>query len=470
MVRRRWGRIREPRVAQPPKPVDPSFQAMAEVLSLGMSYQMLCSPDGTERRFIYVSESCLALNGVTAQAMIADPQVFYDLVIPEHREVTARATTQAILDRKPLMVEYAIRRPDGRTGWRRATSAPRANVPADGWTIWDGLQVDITDGKLAEQELESGRQRLDLAVEAAGLGFWDYDLRTGGSVWSDRTRALYGLSPEAPLDFDQWFSTLVHADDRANMEAAYSGALGSPDGTFSVEHRAVAPDGGVRWILAHGRVLRDAEGPRAVLGTALDVTERREAEERRRLVMGELAHRSKNGLSMILAIVHQTARSADTVKDYEALLTSRLSAMSRSQDLVTEGAGPLSLGDLFAQSLAPFDSSRFDIDPALREHRLGADAALMLALLIHELGTNATKYGALSAPAGWVSLTQDAAAAGMAALVWRERGGPPVTPPARSGLGSRLIQGALKGQGGSARAVFNTDGFEVRLEFRTQSD
>lgn len=457
-------------MAQPPKPVDPSFQAMAEVLSLGMSYQMICSPDGTQRRFIYVSESCLALNGVTAQAMVADPQVFYDLVIPEHRELTAHATTQAILDLKPLMVEYAIRRPDGRTAWRRATSAPRANVTADGWTIWDGLQVDITERKLAEQELEAGRQRLDLAVEAAGLGFWDYDVRTGRSVWSDRTRALYGLSPEAPLDFDQWFSTLVHAEDRANMEAAYAGALVSPDGTFSVEHRAVAPDGGVRWILAHGRVLRDEEGPRAVLGTALDVTERREAEERRRLVMGELAHRSKNGLSMILAIIQQTSRSAETVKDYEALLVSRLSAMSRSQDLVTEGAGPLTLGDLLAQALDPFDPSRFDIDPALGSHRLSADTALMLALLIHELGTNATKYGALSAPAGRVLLAPDTAADDMAVLVWRELGGPSVASPTRSGLGTRLMQGALKGQGGSARAIFKADGFEARLEFPTQAD
>ncbi len=94
----------------------------------------------------------------------------------------------------------------------------------------------------------------------------------------------------------------------------------------------------------------------------------------------------------------------------------------------------------------------------------------MLALLIHELGTNATKYGALSTQTGRVLLAPDAAAADMAAMTWRELGGPPVARPTRSGLGVRLMQGALKGQGGSVRAVFNSAGFEARLEFRILSD
>ena len=454
-----------------PKPVDPSFQAMAEVLSLGMSYQLAASPDGSGRRFLYVSESCLALNGVPAPAVMADPAVFYDLVIPEHRALTAAATTKAILDHRPLTVEYAIRRPDGGIGWRRATSAPRPDLTEDGWSIWDGLQVDITEQKQAELELEAQRQRLDLAVEAAGLGLWEYDLRTERSVWSDRTKALYGLPPEAEIGIDHWFESLIHPDDRADMDAAYQAAVERLDGTFSVEHRTLAPDGAVRWVLAHGRVVRDEVGPVRVLGTVLDITQRQEIEARRQLVANELAHRSKNGLAMIMAIIQQSARTAETVKDYEARLLSRIGAMARSQDLVTGSVGPLTLGDLFKSTLEPFDASRFRIDPELAGHNVDADVALMLALLIHELGTNATKYGALSTPQGWIELASAPsapAAPGMAVVIWRESGGPAVTPPARTGFGARLIEAALRGYGGSARAQFPPTGLEARLEFPVQ--
>jgi PAS domain S-box-containing protein len=418
-------------VGKSPKPLDPSFQAMAEVLSLGMSYQLAASPDGSSRRFLYVSDSCLALNGVTAPAVMADARVFYDLVIPEHRALTAAATNRAILDHKPLMVEYAIRKPNGEMAWRRATSAPRPDLTGDGWSIWDGLQVDITEQKQSELELEAQRQRLDLAVEASGLGLWEYHLRTEQSIWSDRTKALYGLPPEAEIDFDTWFETLVHPEDRADMEAAYVAALERLDGTFSVEHRTLAPDGAVRWVLAHGRVVRDEAGPIKVLGSVLDITERQEAEERRRLVANELAHRSKNGLAMIMAIIQQSARTAETVKDYEARLISRIGAMARSQDLVTGSVGPLTLGDLFKSALDPFDGTRFRIDPDLADHDVNADVALMIALLIHELGTNATKYGALSTAQGRIELASAPAArawsrssgAKRMGLRWRRRRG-----------------------------------------------
>ena len=443
---------------------------MAEVLALGMSYQLTASPDGRERRFLFVSDSCLALNGVSADEVLADPRTFFGLVAPEHREVTARVTTQAIVERKPMMVEYAIRRPDGQGGWRRATSAPRAEVTPEGWTVWDGLVVDITEQKQAELALEAERRRLDLAVETAGLGLWEYDIRTDKSAWSERTKAFYGLPPEAELDYETWMATAIHPDDQPAMEAAYASALTSLDGTFSVEHRAIAPDGSARWLLAYGRILSDAEGPSRVLGAVLDITERREAEERRRLVMGELAHRSKTGLAMILAIIQQTARNATTVKDFEAVLASRIEAMARSQDLVTGSTGPLTLGDLFASTLEPFDPQRFAVDPALADHRLTADTALMLALLIHEFGTNATKYGGLSAPDGRIAVEASAAERGKAALVWRERNGPRVAAPTRTGFGSRLIALALRGQGGSVDAQFPPEGFEARIEFSVLQD
>jgi two-component sensor histidine kinase len=456
-------------VGKSPKPVDPSFQAMAEVLSLGMSYQLATSPDGSGRRFLYVSDSCLALNGVTAPAVMADARTFYDLVIPEHRALTAEATTRAILAHQPLMVEYAIRKPNGEMGWRRATSAPRPDLTQDGWSIWDGLQVDITEQKQSELELEAQRQRLDLAVEASGLGLWEYHVRDERSVWSGRTKALYGLPPEAEIGFDTWFGTLVHPETRPTwkrpMWRPWSGWTG-PSRWNTGRSRRTARCAGC-WPTDACCVTQ--AGPIKVLGTVLDITERQEAEERRRLVANELAHRSKNGLAMIMAIIQQSARTAETVKDYEARPISRIGAMARSQDLVTGAVGPLTLGDLFKSALDPFDTARFRIAPELVGCNVNADVALMVALLIHELGTNATKYGALSTPPGRIELASAPAAAGMVAVIWREAAGPPVTPPAQTGFGTRLIAAALRTYGGSARAQFPASGLEARMEFPIQN-
>src|SRR5262249_5554737 len=154
---------------------------------------LAASPDGRERRFTYGSEDCFELIGLRAEEMLAGPTRFFDLVAPEHRELTTRATTEASVNRAARAGGLAVRRPDGELRWVRAASAPRPG--ADGWWVWDGLQVDITERKRAELELAAHRQRLDMAVEATGLGFFDYDIREDRSIWSDRTRALYGLPP-----------------------------------------------------------------------------------------------------------------------------------------------------------------------------------------------------------------------------------------------------------------------------------
>lgn len=459
------GRLRLGRSSQPPI----AFQALAETMSLGMTYQLAASPDGLQRRFTYVSENCQEMIGITAQAMMADHNAFFDLVIPEHRELTSRVATEAILNRKPMAVEFAIRRPDGELRWIRASSAPRPG--SAGWWLWDGLQVDITERKRSELELAEHRQRLDLAVEATGLGFFDYDFRTDRSIWSPRTRELYGLSAEADLKFADWFENNIHPDDRAGMEAAYQAGLRTSDGVFSLEHRAVTPDGTVRWLLAHCRLFSDEAGPRSIVGTVLDITGRKEAEERRRLVMGEIAHRAKNGLSMILAIINQTARNAESVEGFTELLSARITAMSRSQDLVTGAGGPLVLADLFKTALEPFDAGRFGLDPRFATTRLSGDMAAAMALLIHELATNATKYGALSVAGGRVEITAEPLTEeGKATVLWREVGGPRVVAPVRTGFGSRLMQAALRPQGGSVEGRFEPAGFEARLRFPVDGD
>lgn len=443
----------------------PAFGAMAQALGLGMAYQIRVPPDGGERRFTYVSDNCLALNGVPAEAALADPSLLYDMILPQERAAFAEAEAKALAGAGRFEVEVRMRLPNGQVRWRRIASARRRLT--DGSDLWDGLVTDITEAKETARQVEEQRWRLEVAVEATGLGFWEWDIRSSELRWSDRNKALFGLPPEAPVTIDIYLA-MIHPDDLERCQEVFRGARDRPEGgDFVMEYRAVMPNGQLRWIQTSGRVLTDGQGPAVVVGTTLDVTHRREAEERRNLVMGELAHRAKNGLQVMMAIVTETARSAASVHDFEAVLTARLAAMAQSQDLVTASGGrPVQLYDLAAQALKPFGLTHFDIEPAVAGLMVHGDVAAGLALLLHEMATNAVKYGALSRPEGRISLRPGQAGPGMAALHWQERGGPPVAPSNRRGFGSRLLQAALRQQGGKVEPEFQPEGFTARMEFR----
>ena len=190
-----------------------------------------------------------------------------------------------------------------------------------------------------------------------------------------------------------------------------------------------------------------------------------EAELQLRGLIGELGHRAKNGLAMMMAVTQQSARLANSVDDYRARLLDRLGAMSRSQDLVTQSAGqPLNLRDLMNTVLDPFDLGRFEIANAATELIVSPEAALGLTLVFHELATNAVKYGALSAPGGRVTITCTPNEP-FSESIWTEQGGPPVRPPVSTGFGARLFQLALRGQGGETQITYDPQGVHCRVKF-----
>jgi len=147
---------------------------------------------------------------------------------------------------------------------------------------------------------------------------------------------------------------------------------------------------------------------------------------------------------------------------------SRLQAMASSQDLVTaSGGGPVSLADVIGKALTPFGRANVDIDDGLAELTIRGEMAIGMGLLLHEMATNAAKYGALSVRGGRVTLAPDPSPDGRAAFTWRERGGPEVAAPAKPGFGTRLFQQVLRPLGGEVKFAFQPSGFYARAEFPT---
>ncbi len=236
------------------------------------------------------------------------------------------------------------------------------------------------------------------------------------------------------------------------VEAARAGGVGQ------FRARADTMAGNSRWWDVMVTPILGADGrPEKLLSVSRDITEmmeadlqRRDTEARARLLSEELQHRIKNTLAMVQAMVRQTLRTQPTLQAAQVAIEQRLAAMGRAHDSLTDGG--LTHTDLHDVVHAAIDLH--DPDGRLRvegpDVRLPEQAALSLALMLHELTTNAVKYGALSVPSGSVHVAWTLAPeleAGPDArrlhLVWRERGGPPVTPPTRRGFGSRLIENSL---------------------------
>lgn len=298
--------------------------------------------------------------------------------------------------------------------------------------------------------LRQSQGLLALAEESAGIGIWDTDLATDMVRATPTFFRLMGLPVSTEPTANDVVRAVRHPDDAARVREGFREALARGIDSYEVEYRIIRPsDGELRWIFGRGRTVRDDGGrPVRYSGVDIDVTERKRAEEHVRLLMNELNHRANNLLTVVQALAHQTADSADT-KAFARRLTHRVAGLAASNSLLISGKWQgVEVATLARSQLAPFVA---DLDrrvvlagPSLRLRPAAAEA---VGMALHELATNAVKHGAL---VGDGSIRIDwSVEEGNLAITWREHGGPSVAPPRRAGFGrtvvERMIAQALHG-------------------------
>jgi PAS domain S-box-containing protein len=315
-------------------------------------------------------------------------------------------------------------------------------------------ELEASNSRLLESE-----QQLRLATEAAEIGLWDVDTVTDTLFWPPRVKAMFGISPDVPVSMSDFYAGL-HPDDMEATSAAYAAAC-DPEkrALYDVEYRTVGKeDGIIRWVAAKGRAIFSDGKCVRVIGTAIDISKRKEAEERQVLLAREVDHRARNALAVIQSIIRLT--HAQTVDDYVQAIEGRIKALSRAHTLLSDSRWDgADLGTLVNEELAPYRAGD-RIQCGGPDISLQPATAQGLALALHELATNAAKHGALSAPAGKLVLNWQLQGDALT-LHWIENGGPRIAEPSSRSFGLKVIAASVEQQLGG-KASFDWDPVGLR--------
>jgi two-component sensor histidine kinase len=325
---------------------------------------------------------------------------------------------------------------------------------------------DVTERAAAEAQVRESERRFRALVNATSDVVYQMS-----PDWREMRR-LDGrgflIDTEGPTV--DWMTRYLAPEDQPQIQAVIQEAIRAR-APFQFEHRVRRRDGSMGWTLSRAVPLLNEAGEIVEwFGAASDVTDRKQAEEHLRLVVNELNHRVKNTLAMIQAIAAQTFRNADDLRQAQEKFSGRIMALARANDLLTgERWVGASLRDVVERTLEAYGSDGparcVAAGPPVQ---LSAKTALSLSMALHELATNALKYGAWSTPDGRVEIAWSVAPAPdgeRLKLEWRESGGPPVGQPTRRGFGSRLIERGLAAEmSGLARLRFQPEGLVCEID------
>jgi PAS domain S-box-containing protein len=383
----------------------------------------------------------------------------------------ALQTGQSIRDE-----EITVERPDGSRIAVLLNFDPLFDTQGKRWGIVCCLQ-DITERKRVIEELDRSRQdlrqqeqRWNATYEHAAIGIVELDAEGRFLRVNEAICSIAGLSRDELLGWRLFART--HPDDRDIDEELYRRQVLGEIGDYSLEKRFIRKDGRVIWVAVRSSTVRAADGA-FLYGVRVvqDVTERKEAEERQKRLIDELNHRVKNTLATVQSLATQTARGATSPEAFRSAFEGRLIALSEAHDQLTRRHWQSAdLHDIIEGAIAPhLAHSHGRIAFEGEAVTVTTRVALTLALTMHELATNAAKYGALSVPAGRIGVRwrvlREPARAPRLSIEWSEHDGPPVSAPTRQGFGTRFIVGSIAAElEGVARLDFDAAGLRCTID------
>jgi PAS domain S-box-containing protein len=340
--------------------------------------------------------------------------------------------------------------------FRKTRELERLNSQLERHVAERTAELEASNIRLTQSE-----QGRSLALAAGQMGSWDWDLGTDEWRWDEGQYRIFGVEPRKFKITADNIRALIHPDDWASLEKM---ARGMAEGTRTqqTEFRVLRANGEIRWCIGTAAASVDGAGKAVrISGVTIDVTDRKEAEERQVLLAREVDHRARNALAVIQSIIRLTR--AQNVDDYVEALEGRIMALACAHTLLSDSRWRgADLATLVAEELAPFRAGN-------RITFNGPDISLQpataqgLALALHELATNAAKHGALSSPTGKITLDWQLQGEALT-LHWAENGGPRIAQPSSCRFGLKVIVASIEQQLGG-KASFDWDAKGLRCKF-----
>jgi PAS domain S-box-containing protein len=380
-------------------------------------------------------------------------------LLPEDQAAVFGPFSEGMTAQRPFVCEGRYRRADGEIRILHTRAHPYSDAEGR-FAGMIGVNEDITDQRRAEAELRKRNDELAAAAQRHREVAERFRLATSisGLAMSEHDENLrYTWAHNIPADaLGRTPSEYVGPDLGGAAEAILRRTLET--GEPRSEELAVSVGGQRVWVDIQAAPISHPDGGRGVVASALDVTTRKLNEQKLQVLAGELGHRVKNVFAVVQAIIRQSASAGDVPPEFIRSLDARIAALSRAQDsLMTMADDRISLPDLLRKQLSHISGVKLDGPDVAIPGRL----APYVALAVHELGTNALKYGSLSHPGGDVCLSWTSPQPELLVLNWREHGGTCVREVGRKGFGSALLTRVFSAAtGGSAELRPGGDGLQ----------
>ena len=422
----------------------------------------------TDTELMQISEGYAAIHGLPEGTSEIPRNVCLAGVHPDDTGRVEQHRREAFrVQRREYSVEYRIIRSGGEVRWVET----RCCIAYDGEARPKrvvGVSIDITERKCAEQALAERNAQFELAQKAARVGCYTYDISAQTMRFSRASAPSKDVS-ELEVTGDQWRAR-VHRDDFERLRTQHIRAFKEQRREIVDEFRFVRPGGEVRWKEVRSLIAYDHAGrAERMTGVFIDITDRRKAEDQKSLLIAELDHRVKNVLACVAAVAQRSRECSSSADGFLEVLNGRINSLANTHVLLSRSHWEgVDLGELVRSELAfcANDETALINGPGVG---LTPEATQPMAMVLHELATNAAKYGALSNGSGRVLVRwrrqPNGGSTRKLVLEWRETGGPPVTASNASGFGTSVIRDLIPYElGGAVEYELAHEGCRCRLE------